>query len=56
MQEHMHTGFAAFLFAGISAVVFIQLTRLAAAQLVKPGSPAFAESTGKVLGSLVHFG
>ncbi len=28
MQEHVHTGVISFLFAGISAVVFIQLVRL----------------------------
>jgi hypothetical protein len=54
MQEHVHTGVISFLFAGISAVVFIQLMRLAAAKLVAQGGSF--ESAGKTVGALVNFG
>ena len=53
MQEHVHTGFVSFMFAGISAVIFIQVARLIAGQLV--AMPA-TEGAGKVLAGLVHFG
>lgn len=52
MQEHVHTGVISFLFAGISAVIFIQLTRMVAAKLVDTGH----EGAGSSLGALVHFG
>ena len=52
MNDHIHTGFPAFVFAGLSAVVMINVLRLVAAQMVlRPGM----ESAGKVLGSLVNF-
>ena len=53
MQEHVHTGPVAFVFAGLAAIIMIQLLRLAAAELVKRNA---TEPAGKVLGSLVHFG
>lgn len=52
MQEHVHTGFVSFVFAGVSAVIFIQMMRLVAAELVKNPS---TEGAGKVIGGLVHF-
>jgi hypothetical protein len=52
MQEHVHTGVISFLFAGISAVIFIQLTRMIAAKMVDAGY----EGAGSTLGALVHFG
>lgn len=53
MRPHVHTGFIAFVFAGASAVVFLNLMRFAAAQLVeRPGT----EAAGKALGALVTFG
>jgi len=52
MQDHLHTGFISFLFAGVSAVVFIQLMRLASAKLVD--NPA-TETVGKTLGAVVTF-
>lgn len=52
MQEHVHTGVVSFLFAGISAVIFIQMLRLVAAKLVESGH----EGAGSSLGALVHFG
>ena len=53
LQEHIHTGFLAFMFAGLSAIAMIQLVRLGSAELVKRQA---LEPAGKVLGSLVHFG
>lgn len=50
--EHVHTGVVAFLFAGISAVIFIQLVRLASAQLVNAGH----DRAGATIGALVQFG
>lgn len=52
MTEHVHTGVISFLFAGISAVIFIQLARLIAAKMVDAGY----ETAGSSLGALVHFG
>lgn len=53
MQEHIHTGFAAFVFAGVSAIVMFNLVKLLGAQMVKYPT---TEGAGKVLGSLVHTG
>jgi hypothetical protein len=53
-SEHVHTGVISFLFAGISAVIFIQLVRLASAKLVDQGGAM--ESAGRTIGALVHFG
>lgn len=52
MQEHIHTGFSAFLFAGISAIILLNVTRWGAAHLVNNPS---TEGLGKVIGSLVSF-
>jgi hypothetical protein len=52
MQEHVHTGVISFLFAGISAVIFIQGCRLIAAKLVDSGH----NGSGSSLGALVNFG
>lgn len=52
MHEHVHTGVISFLFAGISAVVFIQMLNLSSAWLIANGH----ESSGRTLGSLVNFG
>lgn len=52
MNTHVHTGFAAFLFAGISALVFLNLVRLGAAKLADNDS---TEVFGKTLGALVTF-
>lgn len=51
-REHVHTGVVAFLFAGISAVLFIQLLRLVSAKLIDAGY----EGAGSTLGAVVHFG
>ena len=50
--EHVHTGVVAFLFAGISAVIFIQLVRLVAAKAVDAGH----DRAGATIGALVNFG
>lgn len=52
MQAHVHTGFVSFLFAGLSAVVFIQLMRLAAAKAVQHDS---TRAVGEMVASLVSF-
>lgn len=54
MQEHVHTGVISFIFTGISAVLFIQLVRLASAKMVTQGG--VLESIGTATGALVHFG
>lgn len=54
MQEHVHTGVISFLFAGISAVIFIQLVRLMSARMVEAGGSW--ESAGRSIGATVHFG
>lgn len=53
MQEHIHTGFVAFLFAGLAALVLFNLVKLGSAYMVQNDR---LEPAGKVLGSLVHFG
>lgn len=53
MDEHIHTGFVAFVTVGIYAVVFIWLLRIVAAKLVDYPT---TEPIGKGLGALVHFG
>lgn len=46
MREHVHTGPAAFVFAGLSAIVLIHVLRIVAAQLAeRPGT----EGAGKAL-------
>lgn len=52
MSEHVHTGVISFLFAGISAVIFIQLTRMVAQKMVEAGY----DGAGSSLGALVNFG
>lgn len=52
MQEHVHTGVVSFLFAGISAVIFIQALRLLSAKMIESGF----EGAGSTVGALVHFG
>lgn len=46
MREHIHTGPAAFLFAGLSAIVLIHVLRIIAAQLAENDGTATA---GKAL-------
>jgi hypothetical protein len=50
--EHVHTGVVSFLFAGISAVIFIQLVRLVSAKMIDAGH----DRAGSTLGALVNFG
>lgn len=52
MREHIHTGFPTFVYAGLSAIVMIQILRFIAAQLVDRDG---LEPVGKMLGSLVTF-
>lgn len=52
MQEHTHTGPIMFLFAGISAIVFLNILRFLAAYLAdKPGT----EWLAKAIGGLITF-
>lgn len=53
MHPHVHTGVVAFLFAGVSAVVFINVTRMLAAKAAE--TSAF-EPVGRWVGGLVTFG
>jgi hypothetical protein len=50
MQPHVHTGIVAFLFAGVSAVVFIKLGKIVAAKMAD--SPSL-EPAGRWLGGLL---
>lgn len=49
---HVHTDFIAFVYAGISAIIFIQILRLVSAKLIDAGH----EGAGTTLGALVNFG
>lgn len=46
MRDHIHTGPAAFLFAGLSAIVLIHVLRILAAQLADHDG---TETAGKAL-------
>lgn len=48
MQDHIHTGVANVVFAGLSAIIVIHVLRMIAASLAANGSTA---SAGKVLGA-----
>lgn len=52
MSDHVHTGFVSFVFAGISAIVFIHLMRFAAAKMANTDKMA---GFGKALGGVVSF-
>lgn len=54
MSEHTHTGFVAFLFAGVSALIFLNLWRIAAAHAADSSNPTIA-SIGAAAGALVKF-
>lgn len=52
MSDHVHTGVVSFVFAGVSAIVFIHLLRFAAAKMANTDSMA---GFGKALGGVVSF-
>jgi hypothetical protein len=52
MKDHVHTGFVAFVFAGVSAVLFMHGVRFIAAKLAERDSTA---TMGATLGALVAF-
>lgn len=52
MQEHLHTGFPHVVFAGVSAILVIQVLRLVSSKLV---TTQRGEPIGRVIGSLVTF-
>jgi len=54
MQQHVHTGVMAVLFAGISAVVVINVTRIVAAKAATSDRPG-VQTVGKAVGALVTF-
>lgn len=54
MQEHIHTGFGSVVFAGVSAIIVIQVLRLSSAWMISKGGGL--ESIGRVVGGTVHFG
>jgi hypothetical protein len=54
MEDHLHTGPVQFLFVGISALVFLNLWRLAAAKLADSENVTLA-ALGRTGGSLVKF-
>jgi hypothetical protein len=54
MTEHYHSDLIAFLFAGVSAVLFINLLRLVCAPIATRDD--VLGSIGRSAGALVHFG
>lgn len=50
--EHVHTGVVSFVFAGVSAIIIIQLVRLLSAKMIDTGH----DRAGATLGALVNFG
>jgi hypothetical protein len=54
MERHFHTNFESVLFAGLSAIVVINVIRIGAAWLGKQGG--LAAKIGQGAGALVHFG
>lgn len=54
MKDHVHSDVVAVLFAGISAIVVINVTRAGAAYLSSKGG--FAAKCGDTIGALVHWG
>jgi hypothetical protein len=52
-DEHIHTGFVAFVTVGVYAVIFLWLMRIIAARLVNYPP---TETIGKALGALIHSG
>ncbi len=54
MKIHWHFSAENVLFAGVSAIVVMNLVRIGSAYLItKPGLPG---TIGKALGSTIHFG
>ena len=52
MQGHTHSGIFAFLFAGVSAIVLLNLLRFVAAQALEYDRTA---TLGKTVGELITF-
>ena len=52
MQEHVHTGFYSFVFAGLSAVVMFNLLRYLAIHLTDYKS---TQGLAKVIGATINF-
>jgi hypothetical protein len=52
MNGHFHTGIVSFVFAGLAAIVMIQLLRIVSAQLL---TNTATEGAGKIVGALVTF-
>ena len=54
MNGHWHIGVDHVIVYGVSALIFFNLLRLIAAQMVSAGGSW--ETPGKVIGGLLHFG
>lgn len=54
MKEHVHSDIVAVLFAGVSAIIVINVTRAGAAYLSSKGGTA--AKVGDTIGALVHWG
>ena len=54
-MQHTHTGMVAFLFAGMSALVFINVWRIGATMLATNRNGTVA-TVGTAMGALTHFG
>lgn len=52
-DEHIHTGFVAFITIGVYAAVFFYMMRLLAARLVTYPP---TETLGKAIGAVIHTG
>lgn len=55
MRDHIHTGFVATVYAGLSAIVVINVWRIVAAKVAGSANPSLAK-LGAAAGALVHFG
>jgi len=55
VDEHVHTGFVAFLAYGVMVLIFLNLWKIAAAHAATSSNPTIA-GLGTSAGALVHFG
>ena len=54
-KGHLHTGPISIVVAGVSALIFFNVIKIAAANMVLAKNPTIS-GAGKILGSLVTFG
>jgi hypothetical protein len=55
VQEHVHTGFVAFVVYGVMIVIFLNLWKIAAAYATSSDNPTIA-GLGASAGALINFG